>query len=110
MNRRAFFAAIGLAGVALAQEAEEGKKKGGKPDRLSGRVMSVDKNAMTVEMHTNANPNVKRMIKWNADTKFTQGDKPASADDLKEGVRIVAVGKFEGPNLHATAINLPPRP
>lgn len=109
MNRRAFFAAVGLAGAALAQETKEGKTKA-KHDRLSGRIVSVDKNAMTIEMHTNANPNVKRTIKWSADTKFTQGEKSASADDLKEGARIVAVGKFEGVNLMATAINLPPRP
>src|SRR5689334_22677679 len=100
MNRRNFFAtvsALAVAGVALAQESKEGAKtSGSKHDRLSGRVKSVDKNAMTLEMHTNSNPTVSRKVKWNADTKFTSGDKPASADDLKEGARIVAVGKFEG--------------
>jgi len=108
MNRRSFFATFAVAGAALAQEPKEGKKA--EPDRLSGRIVSVDKGAMTLEMGTRANPTVHRKVKWNAATKFTADTKPASADDLKEGIRIVAAGKFEGVDLIATAINLPERP
>ena len=103
MNRRIFIRSaipFGLAGVALAQ------KKAAKPDRLSGVVKSVDKSKMTIEMRGRTSANVVRLIMYDADTKFTIQGKPGTADDLKQDLRIVALGKFEGVNLKATQVAL----
>src|SRR6266704_1723785 len=102
MNRRMFFlsvAGFGLAGVALAQKAA-------KPGRLSGIVKSVDKSKMTIEMRGRNSSNAVRRIMYDASTRFTMQGKPGTADDLKEDLRIVANGTFEGVNLKATAIAL----
>jgi hypothetical protein len=105
MNRRIFIRSVipcGLAGVALAQKAV-------KQDRLSGIVKSVDKGKMTIEMRGRTNANIVRQIMYDANTRFTMQGKPGTADDLKESLRIVAVGKFEGVNLKATQVALTQR-
>jgi hypothetical protein len=105
MKRRTFIRSaipFGLAGVALAQ-------KKAKPDRLSGIVKSVDKSKMTIEMRMRTSASAVRQIMYDASTKFTMQGKPGTADDLKEGLRIVALGTFEGVNLKATQVALTQR-
>ena len=105
MNRRTFIRSaipFGLAGVALA-------KKAAKPDRLSGMVRSIDKGKMTIEMRMRTSASSIRQVMYDSGTKFTMQGKPATADDVKEGLRIVALGKFEGVNLKATQVSLTPR-
>ena len=46
---------------------------------------------------------------YDANTKFTMQGKPGTADDLKEGLKIVAIGKFEGVKLQATQVALTQR-
>ena len=102
MNRRIFVrSAIGysLAGVLLAQKAA-------KPGRLSGIVKSVDKSKMSIEMRGRTSSNTLRLIMYDANTKFTMQGKPGTADDVKDDLRIVANGTFEGVNLKATQIAL----
>ena len=102
MNRRTFIRSaipFGLAGVALAQKAA-------KPGRLAGIVKSVDKGKMTIEMRMRTSATAVRQIMYDANTKFTMQGKPGTADDLKEDLRIVAIGKFEGVILKATQIAL----
>ena len=105
MNRRTFIRSaipFGLAGIALAQKAA-------KPDRLSGYVRSVDKGKMTIEMRMRTSASAIRQIMYDSSTKFTMQGKPGTADDVKEGLRIVALGKFEGVNLRATQVALTQR-
>ncbi len=102
MNRRTFFRSaipFALAGVALAQKAP-------KLDRLSGVIKSVDKGKMTIEIRGRTNANAIRLVMYDVGTNFTMQGKPGTADDLKEGLRIVALGKFEGINLKATTVTL----
>jgi hypothetical protein len=105
VNRRTFIQSaipFGLAGVALAQKAA-------KPARLSGIVQSVDKGKMTIEMRMKTSATAIRQIMFDANTKFTMQGKPGTADDLKEGLKIVAIGKFEGVKLQATQVALTQR-
>lgn len=105
MNRRIFVrSAIGfsLAGVLLAQKAA-------KPGRLSGIVKSIDKSKTTIEMRGRSSSNAVRLIMYDANTKFTMQGKPATADDVKEDLRIVANGTFDGVNLKATQVALTPQ-
>jgi hypothetical protein len=39
-------------------------------------------------------------------TKFYAGDKEGKIDDVQDGMRIVAVGKFEGVNLKAAEVRV----
>ena len=101
MNRRTFLGItipVALAGVALAKEP--------KPDRLSGYVKTIEKKDMTINMHTKSNPSVERKIMYDDKTRFTVLGKPGSIDDVKDGMRIVGVGKFDGVNLKATDVSL----
>lgn len=87
-----------IAGVLtfMAPEAAAKKKDGGakqpKMDRLSGTVHQVDKANSTIEIRKGT---VHRTIVYTPDTKWTASNKPGTMADLKDGSRIVAVGKFD---------------
>jgi hypothetical protein len=105
VNRRRFLQVavpLGVAGIAVAQEKA-------KPDRLSGYVESMDKAKNTIVMHTRAAPTVKRNIMFDENTKVLVANKPGNIDEVKEGMRIVAIGKFQGVDLKATDISVRPR-
>jgi cytochrome c-type biogenesis protein CcmE len=101
MRRRKFLGVLIPAAVASAALAQETK-----PDRLSGRVKSIDKKGMVIEMYMRRQQSVVRKIMYDANTKFTVAGKAGKPDDVAEGMRIVAIGKFDGVNLKATDINL----
>ena len=101
MYRRTFVLTalpLGLAGMALAQNK--------KPDRLSGAVRSIDKATTTIQMTMRAASTAVRSVMYDPSTKFTLNGKPATADDVKSGQRIVALGKFEGVKLKAATVTL----
>lgn len=85
----------------VAQEA--------KPDRVSGTVRSVDAKAMSIEVNLSQTPTAVRVVLWDDKTKVQLGSNPGTAADIKEGMRIVAIGKFEGVKLRATSIRVRPR-
>lgn len=93
--------AIALSLSLVAQEA--------KPDRVSGTIRSVDAKAMSIEVNPSQTPSAVRVVLWDDKTKVLLGDKPGTAADIKEGMRIVAIGKFEGVKLRATDIRVRPR-
>jgi hypothetical protein len=100
MVRRQFLAIVlpvAFAGTLMAFQ---------KPDRLSGVVRQVDKTKMVIEITLSSNPSSVRKIHYDANTKFTFDKKPAQADVVKDGLRIVAIGKFEGVDLKATDVSL----
>ena len=99
MNRRAFIGVAIQFGIGAASFAA-------KMDRLSGVVKSVDAASMTIEMRMRTSPNQTRKIMYDGSTSFTLDGKPAKAEDTKEGLRIVALGKFEGVNLKASQVAL----
>jgi hypothetical protein len=99
VNRRTFLGVAvptGFAAVALAA----------KQDRLSGVVKTVYLDQKTIEMHLRTSPNQIRKIMYDDSTSFTMDGKPAKPEDTKEGLRIVALGKFEGVNLKASQVAL----
>lgn len=104
MNRRAFIRVavpFGFAG-AITLAAEK------RPDRLSGVVKSVDLARHRIEMRMR-NGNVVRVINYDANTRFMFNRKPGKVEDVKEGLRVVAIGKFEGVDLNATNISITAR-
>lgn len=86
----------------VTASAQETKKDGG---RLSGVVKLVDKAAMKITIAPR-NSSAERIIMYDAATKFYNGDKEGKIDDVHDGMRIVAVGKFEGVNLKAAEVRV----
>ncbi len=104
MKRSVFVALIAVLALGLTGTAQEAK-----PDRISGTVRSVDAKAMSIEVNMSQTPSAVRTVFWDASTKVTLVDKPGTAADIKDGMRIVAIGKFEGVKLRATDIRVRPK-
>lgn len=72
-----------------------------KLDEIQGTVQSIDKKAMTMVIRETGTSNLDYTIIYNDKTSFTYRNGKGSIDDLKEGLRVVAIGKAEG----ATKLN-----
>lgn len=97
-----------LAFNAVAQQApkqtKEKKAAKARQDRLSGRIQMINKDASTITLDRN---NVRRTVVYSPETKVTFRNKPGTMDDVKEGRRIIALGKFNDKSqLVATRIDV----
>jgi hypothetical protein len=80
--------ALFLASQGLAQKKKVAKVK---EDRVSGTVQMINKDTSTITVRRG---NLQRQVVYNADTKFTKVNKPGSLDEVKEGVRVICLGKY----------------
>ena len=64
-----------------------------KEDRVTGTVQLVTKDTMTI-LVTGEAGNAQNQVVYNADTKFTKDNKPASIDDVSTGKRVICLGKL----------------
>jgi hypothetical protein len=93
-----------LTSQSTAQEKEKKPAAKVKEDRLSGMVQMIDKNTSTITLRKG---NITRSVVYNNDTKFTKRNKPGSLDEVKEGRRLICMGKFdEKTRLVATRIDV----
>lgn len=97
-----------LAFQATAQEPgqapgkAEAKKKAA--DRLSGRIQMINKDTSTITL---VRGNVKRSVVYSPSTKITYQNKPSTMEEVKEGRRVIVLGKFdEKAQLQATRIEI----
>ena len=72
-----------------------------KKDQIEGTVQSIDAKAGTFVIRQKGTGNLDYTIIYNDKTTFTYRNGPAKVADLKDGVRVVAIGKAEG----ATKLN-----
>jgi len=79
---------LSLAVATSAQAQEKGKAK---EDQLSGTVQMINKDTSTVTIRRG---NIQRQVVYSADTKFTYRNQPSTIDELKEGRRVICLGKF----------------
>jgi hypothetical protein len=97
-----------LVGVVLLTTLSLAAAAQAKEDRISGRVHMVNKETSTITVRVGTN-NVHRYVVYDANTKYTLGNKPGSLDDLKESARVICLGKFDDKaRLHATRIEVRP--
>jgi hypothetical protein len=76
-------------------------------DSIEGTVQSIDKAKMTMVVRERGTANLDYTIIYNDKTEYTYRNGPAKAEDVKDGVRIVALGKAEGANkLNAARIDI----
>lgn len=74
-----------------------------KLDRVEGTVLSVDKAKMTMVVRERGTANLDYTVSFTDKTTYTYRNEPAKAEDVKDGVRVVALGKAEGANKLAAA-------
>ncbi len=85
--------ALSFSGQAFAQE--KGKAAAAQLDRVSGTVQMISKDTNTITVRENRT-NVMRQVVYNEATKFTKVNKPGGAlDEIKEGTRVICLGKFD---------------
>jgi hypothetical protein len=90
--------------LAVATQAKAQDKSKAKEDRLTGSIHMINKDTSTVTIRRG---NVQRQVVYNADTKITYRNKPGSMDDVKEGRRVICLGKFnDKTQLVATRIDV----
>jgi hypothetical protein len=85
---------------------KEGQRPAAKQTRLDGTVQMIDKDTKTVTVRLRGKTN-QRQVVYSDDTKFTYRNKPGSLDDVKDGRRVICLGKLNDKNqLIATRIDV----
>jgi hypothetical protein len=111
MGRRLFIAMGLFLGVALTVPALEARQKDtktatAKEDRIDGIIQLLDKPTKTVTVRLRDKQQQQQVI-YDDKTAFSFRNKPATFDEVKEGRRIIAVGKINDKNqLIATRIDV----
>jgi len=88
----------------LVAQARKDLKSG--QDRLEGTIQSINKDTSTITLRQANKNNIIWQIVFDKDTKFTFRNKDASVAELKDGIRVICLGKFlEGTKMTATRID-----
>ena len=98
-------ALIGSPPATYAQTKAKAKAKG---ERVSGTVQLVNKDAKTV-LVTGQAGDKQTQVMYDEKTKVTKDNKPATMDDVTNGVRVICIVKAdEKGQLHARRIDVRP--
>jgi hypothetical protein len=93
-----------LAPGLLAQATKDAKTG---LDRIEGYVVSIDKDKSSLSVRQKAGTNIMWTVVYNADTKFTYRNSPSSVDEVKDGRRVICLGKFGDKNaMTATRVDV----
>jgi hypothetical protein len=94
------------AGILLTLGLGGQEKKKEEPIRLSGRVKVIYKEKSSFDV-TTGSPGVGiRTVFYTPETRFTFRNGPGKAEDLKEGLRVICLGKAAGDKYVAERIDL----
>jgi hypothetical protein len=74
-------------------------------DRIEGRVQSIQKEKSTLSLQQTGGTIVWQVV-YNAQTKYTIRNKPGKVEDVKEGFRVIVLGKFENNTMTAVRIDV----
>jgi hypothetical protein len=90
------------------QAATEKKEAATKQTKWQGKVVRINKDSSTIDIHGGAHPSeAQRKIMYDASTQWTNGGKPGQQDDVKTGSYIIVLGTVDGDGvLHAARIDL----
>jgi cytochrome c-type biogenesis protein CcmE len=67
-------------------------------DRLAGNVVSIDKDKSTLTIRQRGSNAVVWTITYDANTKFTYRNAASTVDEVKDGRRVIVLGKFDQSN------------
>ena len=115
MKIRAALLSVVLAGAVFAatpasanQDATNKKDAAKKENKWQGKVVRVNKDSSTIDIHGGAHPSeAQRKIAYDASTEWTNGGKPGQQEDVKTGSFIIVIGTVGADGvMHATRIDL----
>jgi Ni/Co efflux regulator RcnB len=94
--------------VSANQAATEKTDATKKENKWQGKVVRIDKDTSTIDIHGGAAPSeTQRKIMYDTSTHWTNGGKPGQQDDVKTGSFIIVIGTVDGDGvMHATRIDL----
>ncbi len=75
-------------------------------DRLEGTIRDIDKAKSILTITQTGATEVSWKVAYNDETKFTSRNAPAKLDDLKSGLRVIVLGKYENETMMANRIDL----
>jgi aspartyl/asparaginyl-tRNA synthetase len=111
MRRRLFlvlglFLGLVLTVSTLDARQKDSKSATGKQDRIDGTVHMIDKATKIVTVRVRGKTD-QRQVVFDDKTSITYRNKPATLDELKEGRRVIVLGKFnDKAQLIATRIDV----
>jgi hypothetical protein len=74
-----------------AEKSPKAKTAKAAVDRLSGRIQMINKETSTITIERGT---MKRAVLFSSDTKITYLNKPSTMEEVKEGRRVICLGKF----------------
>jgi hypothetical protein len=96
---------LAMSSQVIAKDEKKSNKTSNKESRLSGTVHMISKDTSTITIRDKNN--AQRPVVYSGDTKYTYRNKPGSIDDVKEGRRVICLGKFDDQNrLMATRVDI----
>jgi hypothetical protein len=115
MKISAALLSVVLAGAVFAatpasanQAATEKKDAAKKENKWQGKVVRVNKDTSTIDIHGGAAPSeTQRTISYDGSTEWTHVGKPGQQEDVKTGSFIIVIGTVGADGvMHATRIDL----
>ena len=93
-----------LTPISSPLQAQEKKIPGPKQERLNATVHSVSKDTSSFTVRRGTED---RQVVYSPQTTITMMNKPSSADEIKEGRRVICLGKINAKNeLEASQIDI----
>ncbi len=92
-----------LLGVGIFAQVKKDTKTG--LDRIEGTVQALNKEKGTLNV-TQTSSKATFKVTYNDQTKFTKRNAQAKLEDLKEGQRVIVLGKYENDTLMAARIDI----
>ena len=89
-------------GAGLYAQVKKDQKTG--LDRIEGSIQAIDKDNSTLSVKQSEHVVLK--VVYNDETAVTRRNKAAEIGDLKEGLRVIVLGKFENNELNASRIEI----
>jgi hypothetical protein len=75
-------------------------------DRIDGTIVALNKDKSTLSLKQSGASGAAWQVAYNDKTVITLRNKPAKVENLKEGLRVIALGKYEQATLNATRIDI----
>ncbi len=92
-----------LLGIGIYAQVKKDTKTG--LDRIEGTIQALNKEKSTLNV-TQTSSKATFKVMYNEQTRFTMRNAPAKVDDLKDGLRVIVLGKYEKDMLMAARIDI----
>ncbi len=93
-----------ISGVGLYAQVKKDKATG--LDRIEGTIQSINKDKSMVMVKQGGTVNPVWQVTYDAKTKITMLNKPGKLEDLKDGMRVIVLGKAEKETMAASRIEI----